>query len=117
MPTALSTDLYELTMAAGYFQGGAAGRASFELFVRDLPAGRGYLVAAGLDQALGYLETLRFTPDEIAYLRTVPGLAREMGGALQVGDHLCGPERAHVLWRTVLLQRPLEARQRPAIGL
>ena len=76
MPTALSTDLYELTMAAGYFQGGAAGRASFELFVRDLPAGRGYLVAAGLDQALGYLETLRFTPDEIAYLRTVPGLAR-----------------------------------------
>lgn len=76
MPTALSTDLYELTMAAGYFQGGAAGRGSFELFVRDLPAERGYLVAAGLDQALGHLETLRFTPDEIAYLRTAPGLAR-----------------------------------------
>ena len=76
MPTALSTDLYELTMAAGYFQGGVAGRASFELFVRDLPAERGYLVAAGLDQALDYLETLRFRADEIAYLRTVPGLSR-----------------------------------------
>ena len=80
MPTALSTDLYELTMAAGYFQGGAAVRASFELFVRDLPAERGYLVAAGLDQALDYLEALRFTPDEIAYLRTVPGLSRAPSG-------------------------------------
>ncbi len=76
MPTALSTDLYELTMAAGYLQGGVAGRASFELFVRDLPAERGYLVAAGLEQALGYLEALRFSADEIAYLRTVPGLSR-----------------------------------------
>lgn len=74
MATALSTDLYELTMAAGYYAHGWTGRATFELFVRDLPANRGYLIAAGLEQALAWLETLRFTPDEIAYLRGLPAL-------------------------------------------
>ena len=76
MPTALSTDLYELTMAAGYFEGGTAGAARFELFVRELPPERSYLVATGLDQALAYLEALRFTDEEIGYLRTVPVLRR-----------------------------------------
>ena len=74
MPGALSTDLYELTMAAGYHAAGMTARASFELFVRDLPATRGYLVAAGLEQAVAYLETWRCTPEEIAYLRSVPTL-------------------------------------------
>jgi nicotinate phosphoribosyltransferase len=84
---ALSTDLYELTMAAGYLAGGdETTRASFELFVRDLPATRGYLVVAGLDQALSYLETLRCTPDEIAYLRTIPAL--EGAGADFFDDYL-----------------------------
>jgi nicotinate phosphoribosyltransferase len=74
VPGGLSTDLYELTMAAGYHAAGVTARASFELFVRELPATRGYLVAAGLEQAIAYLETWRCTPDEIAYLRTVPAL-------------------------------------------
>lgn len=74
MTSALSTDLYELTMAAGYYAGGWTGRATFELFVRDLPPNRGYLIAAGLEQALGFLEQFRFTPEEIAYLRSVPAL-------------------------------------------
>ncbi len=74
MPGALSTDLYELTMAAGYHAAGETASASFELFVRELPATRGYLVAAGLEQAISYLETWRCTLDEIAYLRTVPAL-------------------------------------------
>ncbi len=43
----LATDLYELTMAAGYFASDRRARATFELFVRDLPARRSYLVAAG----------------------------------------------------------------------
>ena len=76
MPTALSTDLYELTMAAGYYAHGESGRASFELSIRDLPAERSYLVAAGLDQALKYLENLHFKSSEIEYLRTVPALAK-----------------------------------------
>lgn len=65
----LLTDLYELTMAAGYLQTHFEARATFELFVRHLPRRRNYLVAAGLEQALEFLENVHFTPDEIDYLR------------------------------------------------
>src|SRR6202035_2527823 len=71
----LLTDLYELTMAAGYLKTGFDARATFELFVRSLPARRNYLVAAGLDQALDFLENVNFSSDEIAYLRTFPVFA------------------------------------------
>ena len=76
MSLALNTDLYQLTMMAGYLHGGITGRSTFELFVRELPPRRGYLVAAGLEQALEFLEQLRFTDEQIRYLRTVPALAR-----------------------------------------
>ena len=76
MPTALSTDLYELTMAAGHFEAGTGWPATFELSVRELPPGRGYLLAAGIEPALAWLETLRFTPPEIDYLRQAPRLRR-----------------------------------------
>jgi nicotinate phosphoribosyltransferase len=75
MTTPLATDLYQLTMMAAYQHAGITGRSTFELFVRSLPAGRAFLVAAGLEQALDLLESLRFTADEIRYLRTVPALA------------------------------------------
>src|ERR1700685_1588006 len=65
----LLTDLYELTMAAGYLQTRFDGRATFELFVRHLPKRRNYLVAAGLEQAREFLENVHFTPEEIDYLR------------------------------------------------
>src|SRR5271168_297132 len=65
----LLTDLYELTMAAGYMQTRFEGRATFELFVRHLPPHRNYLVAAGLEQALEFLENVHFTDEEIDYLR------------------------------------------------
>ena len=68
----LLTDLYELTMAAGYFETRFEARATFELFVRTLPPRRSYLVAAGLKQALEFLENVRFSADEIAYLRRHP---------------------------------------------
>lgn len=71
----LSTDLYQLTMIGGYYVTGLSGRATFELFVRQLPSTRNYLVAAGLEQTLDFLETLRFAADEIDYLRTIPALA------------------------------------------
>ena len=76
MLSALSTDLYELTMIGGYYVAGMSGRATFDLFVRQLPPMRNYLVAAGLDQVLDFLESLRFTAEEIDYLRTVPALAK-----------------------------------------
>src|ERR1700721_1574343 len=65
----LLTDLYELTMAAGYLQTRFDARATFELFVRHLPPHRNYLVAAGLEPALEFLEKVRFTSDEISFLQ------------------------------------------------
>lgn len=66
----LLTDLYQLTMTACYTgEGIEQKRASFELFVRRLPEGFGYLIAMGLAQALEYLEKFRFTPSQIAALQ------------------------------------------------
>ena len=65
-------DLYELTMAAAYWTHRIECRATFELFVRHLPAERSYLVASGIDSALDYLESLRFSKDDIAFLRAQP---------------------------------------------
>jgi nicotinate phosphoribosyltransferase len=67
------TDLYQLTMMAGYHATGMAGKqASFELFVRRLPNHRAYLVFAGLEQALGDLLSLRFSPEQIEGIRHFP---------------------------------------------
>lgn len=75
MANGLLTDLYELTMAAGYF---AAGKheetATFELSIRRLPRNRHFVLTAGLHRAIDYLLNLSFTADEIAYLRTLPSL-------------------------------------------
>ena len=73
MAQGLLTDLYELTMAAGYVAAGKAReRATFELFLRRLPENRNYVIAAGLRQAVEYLANLRFSEDEIGYLRGLP---------------------------------------------
>src|SRR5690348_861033 len=75
-PSGLLADLYELTMAAGYLETHFEARATFELFVRSLPPRRNFLVAAGLEQALEFLETVRFSSEDIAYLRRHPAFAR-----------------------------------------
>lgn len=68
--SALLTDLYELTMMAGYFDAGRHGeQATFDLFFRHPPDGVDVVVACGLDPALEYLTELRFTDQELAYLR------------------------------------------------
>jgi nicotinate phosphoribosyltransferase len=72
----LTTDLYELTMAAAYFENGLRNRAIFELFIRKLPKHRSYLIVAGLEQALDYLSTLRFAADQIDYLREHPSFKK-----------------------------------------
>jgi len=66
---ALATDLYELTMAAAYFENAESGQATFELFVRNLPKNRSYLVAAGLEQVVEYLRSLRFEKAHVDFLR------------------------------------------------
>jgi nicotinate phosphoribosyltransferase len=66
--SALLTDLYQLTMLQGYFERGMEDTAVFEFFVRKLPAGRNFLVAGGLEQALSYLEQFQFADREVAWL-------------------------------------------------
>jgi len=66
---ALLTDLYQLTMLQGYHRRGMAETAVFEFFVRRLPENRRFLLAAGVEQALDYLEGLRFDADDLAWLR------------------------------------------------
>ena len=98
--SAILTDLYQLTMAAGYWQSGKAGEiATFELFVRRLPPYRNFLVAAGLAQAVEYLLDLRFTDQEIAYLRNLPqfrhvgdGFFEMLSGFRFTGDVFAVPE-------------------------
>src|SRR5262245_13111153 len=64
----LLTDLYQLNMIQAYLDRGETKTAVFEFFVRSLPARRRFLVAAGLEQALDFLETLRFSAEELDWL-------------------------------------------------
>ena len=84
----LLTDLYELTMAAGYF---AAGKqddlGTFELSIRHLPPHRDFVLAAGLHRAVEYLLNLDFKADEIAYLR---GLENFQNAPAGFWDYLAG---------------------------
>lgn len=65
----LLTDLYQLNMLQAYLDHGKTDTAVFEFFVRRLPARRGFLMAAGLEQALDFLENLQFSNEEINWLR------------------------------------------------
>jgi nicotinate phosphoribosyltransferase len=70
--SALNTDLYQLTMAAGYVLAGKTSEvATFELSVRRLPEHRNFLVAAGLQQAVEYLQSFGFGSNDVAYLRSL----------------------------------------------
>ena len=64
----LLTDLYELAMFQAYLEHGKTETAVFEFFVRKLPPRRGFLIAAGLEQALDFLETLRFAEADLDWL-------------------------------------------------
>jgi nicotinate phosphoribosyltransferase len=65
-------DLYELTMLAGYFEQGIhERRATFDLFFRELPFQSGYAILAGLDPALDYLESFRFSEGDLDYLESL----------------------------------------------
>jgi nicotinate phosphoribosyltransferase len=71
VPGALLTDLYELNMASSYLRRGMTGQATFSLFVRRLPPTRGFLVAAGIDDCLAWLERFSFEPEDLAYLHSI----------------------------------------------
>ncbi len=72
--SALTTDLYQLTMAQGYWRTGRhLDRASFYLSIRRAPFDGGFAVMAGLEQVVDFLRGLRFEPDDIDYLRSLAG--------------------------------------------
>lgn len=70
----LLTDLYEFTMLQAYAGAGLDGTAVFEFFVRKLPETRGFLIAAGLEQVVEFLEGARFSEDDLDVLRACSGL-------------------------------------------
>lgn len=96
MSEALLTDLYQLTMVTAYHELGMEQEAVFELFVRKLPGQRGFLVAAGLEQALDYLEALQFDADDLRWLeqggRFKPEALRRLAGLRFTGDVDAMPE-------------------------
>lgn len=65
------TDFYELTMANGYFENGMGDTISyFDLFFRNVPEDGGFAIMAGLDQAIDYMNNLKFDDDDIEFLRS-----------------------------------------------
>ena len=107
-PGALFTDLYELTMMQSYFDRDMHERAGFSLFVRDLPENRNYLLAAGLENVLDYLENLRFTDDDIAYLRELdrftPAFLDWLKSLRFTGDAYAVPEGTPVFANEPILE-------------
>ena len=93
---ALLTDLYQLTMAAGYFEHRMITPATFSLFIRNYPHNRSYFVSGGLADVVDSLENFRFTADDIAYLDSTGLFRVEFLNYLQTlrfsGDLLAIPE-------------------------
>jgi nicotinate phosphoribosyltransferase len=105
---ALVTDLYEITMAAGYLESGLGEQpATFELSVRSLPEQRNFLIAAGLDEVLRYFEHLHFDDAALAYLRSLdrftPRFLDVLGGLRFTGDVRAVPEGTVVFGEEPLL--------------
>ena len=115
----LFTDLYELRMASGYLRRGMTETATFSLFVRDLPPRRGFLVAAGLAEALAFLEDFRFDDDDLVWLRREVDLDGRTLTALRAtrftGDVFAVPEGRVVFADEPLLEvtAPLPVAQLP----
>ena len=95
-PSVLLTDLYMLTMLQGFFHEKMEATATYEFFVRDLPPARGFLLAAGLEQVLAYLETLSFGEQELAWLASTGRFSQDfvnyLGRLRFCGDVYAMPE-------------------------
>jgi nicotinate phosphoribosyltransferase len=74
----LLTDLYQLNMIQAYLDHGETKTAVFEFFVRKLPPSRGFLMAAGLEQALDFLERLQFSAEEIDWLSSTRHFGKDL---------------------------------------
>ena len=92
----LLTDLYQLNMIQAYLEHGKTETAVFEFFVRKLPRSRDFLVAAGLEQALDFLENLSFPPEDLDWLRRSGRFSEDVISQLEkfrfTGDVYAMPE-------------------------
>jgi nicotinate phosphoribosyltransferase len=77
VPGGLLTDLYELSVAASYLRRGVTGPATFSLFSRRLPRDRDFLIAAGLEDCLAFLEGFSFTAADLAWLADTQGFGEQ----------------------------------------
>ena len=103
---ALLTDLYQLTMVQSYLEHGLTEPAAFELFARRLPGDRNFLLTAGLDDVLGYLETLRFSASGLSYLGSLGRFSTELLAYLE-GFRFSGDVRAIVEGTPVFAGEPI----------
>lgn len=92
----LNTDLYEVTMALGYLRAGMAEReAHFELFFRELPKRRNFVVAAGIDRAVEFATGFKLDGEDIDYLRTIPAFGSITDGLWEKLEALPPPLRIY----------------------
>ena len=105
---ALLTDLYELTMLQAYWRERMEEEAAFSLYFRTLPAGRNYMLACGLGDALRCLEHLRFTAEHLAFLDTLgyfrPDFLAWLAAFRFTGDVFALPEGTAVFAEEPLLE-------------
>lgn len=95
--TTLLTDLYQMTMVAGYFLLGKKDQmACFDYFFRKVPDSGGFCVAAGLEQLIDYIQDIHFAPEDIEYLRSLKAFSPEVLEYFQTlrftGDLFAVPE-------------------------
>ncbi|MGP4050404.1 nicotinate phosphoribosyltransferase [Streptomyces sp. 2A115] len=106
MSDVTTTDLYEVTMAMSYLREGMTGPATFSLFVRDMPPGRGFLAAAGLESSLDFLSGFRVDAEDVdAFASALHRPPRDLAPLL--GMEFTGQVRAVPEGRIVLAGEPL----------
>ena len=89
------TDFYEITMSNGYFKYGLTEKtAVFDMFFRKIPDEGGFALFAGLEQLIDYLKNLRFTPEDIAYLRGKGQFSEEF---LRYLESMLAEEEIHLI--------------------
>lgn len=108
MSEALSTDLYELTMAQSYLENGKTKPAVFSLFVRDLPENRNFLVSAGLETLVERVRNFRFEEGDLAYLESLKRFSKDFLSYLESykfsGDIYAIPEGRMIFENEPLIQ-------------